>query len=81
MKTSIAKKFPKRQGPLLYMYHYLKFYLEPFSMYVLEGNNTSPLCILCTLMPQIIPLLTLMLVHTWYKESASPGVSIEHTYH
>ena len=38
-------------------------------MYTLEKNNASPLCILCTLMPQIIPLLTLTLVHTWYEES------------
>ena len=38
-------------------------------MYILEKFNTSPLCILCTLMPQIITLLTLTLVHTWYEES------------
>ena len=39
-------------------------------MYALEKKSiTSPLHILCTLMPQIIPLLTLMLVHTWYEES------------
>ena len=31
--------------------------------------NTSPLCILYTLMPQIIFLYTLTLVHTWYEES------------
>ena len=48
-------------------------------MYKLEKNNTSPLCILRTLMPQIIPLLTVMLVRTWYEESTlgfvppSPG--------
>ena len=39
-------------------------------MYTLEKSNTSPLCILCMLMPQIIPLLTLMLVHMWYEEFA-----------
>ena len=38
-------------------------------MYTLDKNNTSPLGILCTLMPQIIPLLTLMLDHTWYEKS------------
>ena len=34
-------------------------------MYTLEKNNTSPLCTLCMLRPQIIPHLTLMLVHMW----------------
>ena len=38
-------------------------------MYSLEKNCTSPLCILCTLMPQIIPLLTLTLVRTLCEES------------
>ena len=38
-------------------------------MFTLEKTNTSPLCILCPLMPQIIPLRTLKLVHTWYEES------------
>ena len=30
---------------------------------------TSPLCILCMLLSQIIPLLTLTLLRTWYEES------------
>ena len=34
-----------------------------------EKNNTSPLCILRMLMPQIVSLRTLTLVHTWYEES------------
>ena len=42
-------------------------------MYTLEKNSTSPLCILCTLMSQIIPLLALMLGHTWYEESTPQG--------
>ena len=33
------------------------------------------LCILCTLMPQMIPLLTLTLVRMWYEES-TPGGNI-----
>ena len=39
-------------------------------MYTLEGEggNTSPLYILCTLVPHIIPFPTLTLVHTWYEE-------------
>ena len=41
-------------------------------MYIQEKNNTSPLCILCMLMPQIIPPLTLTLVCTWYEESYPP---------
>ena len=36
-------------------------------MYILDKNNTSLLCILCTLMPQIIPL------HTLYEESTPGG--------
>ena len=40
-------------------------------MYTIKKNNTSPLCILCMLMPQIIrSLLTHTLVCTWHKVSA-----------
>ena len=42
-------------------------------MSTLVKITTSPLCILCMLIPQIIPLLTLKLVHTWYEES-TPGL-------
>ena len=35
-------------------------------------NNISPLCILCMLIPQIIPLLTFTLAPTWYEESLPP---------
>ena len=45
------------------------FLIAFFYMYKLEKNNTSPLCIICMLMPQILPLLTLTLVHTWYEEA------------
>ena len=38
-------------------------------MYTLEKNSTSSLHILCTLMPQRIPLLTLTLICMWYEES------------
>jgi hypothetical protein len=37
-----------------------------FAFYSLEINNASPLCIL---MPQIIPILKLTLVRTWYDKS------------
>ena len=40
-----------------------------FQIYILEKNNTSLLCILCTLKAQIISLLTSTLVHMWYEES------------
>ena len=42
-------------------------------MYTLETNNTFPSYILCTLMPQIIPLRLpiLTLVRTWHEESNS----------
>ena len=42
-------------------------------MYTLDKNNTSLLCILCTLMPQIIPLRTPMLVHMLYEKSTPGG--------
>ena len=32
-------------------------------------ENTSPLCMLCMVMLQIMPLLTFTLVRTWYEES------------
>ena len=38
-------------------------------MYTLEKNNNPPLCIICTLMPQIIPLLKLTPIHIRYEES------------
>ena len=41
-------------------------------MQTLQVNNTSPTCILCMLMPQIIPLLILMLLDMFYEESAPP---------
>ena len=41
----------------------------------LEKNNASPLCVLCKLMPQFTPLLTLTLVHMWYKNSPPRATS------
>ena len=35
--------------------------------------NTFRICILCMLMLQIIPLLTLTLVRTWHEESTPRG--------
>ena len=40
-------------------------------MYTLENINISPLRIPYTLLLEIIPLLTLTLVHMWYQESTS----------
>jgi hypothetical protein len=37
-------------------------------MYTQQINNISPLCILCVLMPQIIPFLTLTIIHARYEE-------------
>ena len=45
-------------------------------MYTLEKNNASPLCVLCTILPQIKPLITLRLVRTWYEESTPWGCGI-----
>jgi hypothetical protein len=41
-------------------------------VYTLEKTNTSPLCILRMLVPQITPLLTLTLVHMEYEKSPPP---------
>ena len=38
-------------------------------MYKRGENNTALLCMLCMLMPQILPLMILTSVHTWYEES------------
>ena len=43
-----------------------------FFMYTLHNWNMSPLCILCTLMPQITPLLTLTLVRMGYEKINPP---------
>ena len=43
-------------------------------MYRLEENDTPPLCIICTLVPQITPLLTLTLVRMWYEESTPKAI-------
>ena len=37
--------------------------------------NISPLCILHTLVPQMIPLPTLTLVCMWYKQSNPKGMT------
>ena len=37
-------------------------------MHTIKKNNASPLCMLCTLIPQILPLLTLTSVHTKPKD-------------
>ena len=40
-----------------------------------EENDTSPLYILCMLMPRIISLSTLMLICTWLEDSTPPPKS------
>ena len=49
-------------------------------MYTLERENVSPLCILCNLLPQIIPFLKLTLVHTWYEESTPESWPLVHSH-
>ena len=44
-------------------------------MYTLHIDNISPLCIPCTLIPQMISPLTLTLVRTWYEES-TPMIAV-----
>ena len=68
----LSRFFSKTQGRLLYIYLYFRVLDNLFQLYTLEKNNTSPLRILCKpcmLIPQIIPLLTLMLIHMWCEES------------
>ena len=50
-----------------------KFLNRLLQMYTLEKNNTSPLCVLCTLMPQIIALSKLTSTGIWYEKSTSWG--------
>ena len=70
--TSIVQKVSKPWGGAFLHLPLPKKIKCSFYVYTVEKINTSPLCILCMLMPQIIPLLTLMLVHTWY-ENPPPG--------
>ena len=44
-------------------------FFKAFELYTQGKNNASPLCILCGLMPQIIPLLKFPLVCMWNEES------------
>jgi hypothetical protein len=46
-------------------------------MQTLKINNTSRTCILCMLMPQMIPLLILMLLDMFYEESPPQGNGYE----
>ena len=39
-----------------------------FWMWTRKKNYTSPSCIPCMVMSQIIPLYTLMLIHNWYEK-------------
>ena len=45
-------------------------------MFTLEEKKASPLCVLCTLMPQLIPLLTLMLTSTYVAHGVDSSLEI-----
>ena len=60
--------FSKPKNTLLNIYIYFKF-LIVFLNVQNRQNTTSMLCTLCTLMPQIRPLLTPMWVYMQYVES------------
>ena len=66
--TSLVNFSSNPQHPLP-TYLYYEILNNLFKCTHWKYNNTSPLHILCTLMPQIILLLTLVLVCTWYEES------------
>ena len=61
--TSLVKLSSKSWAPLS-----ASTFTSKFLKLTLEKIKTSPLHIPCLLMPQIIPLLTLMLFPIWYEE-------------
>ena len=54
-------------SPLLYIYLYFKKIIALLDLHTKE-NDASPLYTLCTLMPQKIPLSTLMVVRMCFEQ-------------
>jgi hypothetical protein len=48
----------------------------PFCTSTFTSKQYLDRCILCVPMPQMIPLLTLTLVHIWYEESTPRALSL-----
>lgn len=67
--------FNKPWGPFLYIYLYLRR-INSLIGCIHWREIPSPLCILCTLMPQRMPPLTLVLVQTCYEESNPWGLCL-----
>ena len=59
------------KGPFCTSTFTSKFVIPFLTVHTRTKDNTSPLCML---KPQIIPLLTLTLVCTWYEESTPGGI-------
>jgi hypothetical protein len=72
MKTTSIVNFYVNLRPPFVNLHVLQTSWPTFLVSTLEENDTYALLIICTLMPQITPLLTLMLVYTW-GEGSHPG--------
>ena len=63
----------KPYGPLCTFTFILEKLKKSFDDHA-KKRNASPSRIVCTLMSQIIPLPTLTLLRTWYKESTHPSI-------
>jgi hypothetical protein len=74
--TSTIKKNLNLRVPLCTS-TFTTMFLIAFKVYTLEKNNTSPLHILCMIMPQITTHLTLTLVQTWYERAPPPPSPIQ----
>ena len=75
--THLLSKFPLTLGPPFEIHFYFKKINSLFIYTYYKKISTSCLCILCTLMPPIIPLRTFTLVRTWYEESTPLGLAVD----
>jgi hypothetical protein len=76
MYFQLFLKKPSTLPPFLYIYLTSKLLIVFLNLHTWERKKISPYSILCTLMSSIIPLLTLMLIHTWWKSPTLGGSTI-----
>ena len=77
--THLLSIFPLNlRVPLLYINLNFKILHTFLKLYALENNYASPLRVLCTLMPQTIPFLTLCLLTCGMKSPSHGGVQTQY---
>ena len=70
MKSTLLLSYfpPNLRAPFRTSTFTPNFFIFFFEKYTIKKNYASPLSILCTLMLQMPPLFTPMLVRTWYED-------------